>query len=152
MAITNEIEYINLIYPDQVILLPNPDDLPTPLSQTGMEIIVKTSTQQLFAFEDGELIRDFVVSTGLPDTPTRSGDEYEIQHTYESALMSGPGYYYPGVPWIIYYDGDYGIHGTDWHSNFGQPMSHGCVNMRVEDAEWLYNWVSEDVLIRVITR
>jgi hypothetical protein len=35
----------------------------------------------------------------------------------------------------------YSIHGAYWHNNFGYPMSHGCVNMRPEDAEKIYNWV-----------
>ena len=43
--------------------------------------------------------------------------------------MSGPGYYLPGVPYVMYFYQGYGLHGTYWHDNFGQPMSHGCVNL-----------------------
>jgi hypothetical protein len=32
------------------------------------------------------------------------------------------------------------LHGAYWHNNFGTPMSHGCVNLRNEDAKWLYDW------------
>lgn len=46
------------------------------------------------------------------------------------------------VPWISYFDGDQGFHGTYWHNNFGPGarMSHGCVNMRIPDAKALYQF------------
>ncbi|MCB0137619.1 MAG: L,D-transpeptidase, partial [Caldilineaceae bacterium] len=47
--------------------------------------------------------------------------------------------------WVQYFYEDYGFHGTYWHSNFGQPMSHGCVNMTNADAKWLYEWASPTV-------
>jgi lipoprotein-anchoring transpeptidase ErfK/SrfK len=56
--------------------------------------------------------------------------------------MSGPGYYLPDVPWVMFFYDEYGFHGTYWHNNFGSPMSRGCVNLRTEAAEWLYNWAS----------
>jgi lipoprotein-anchoring transpeptidase ErfK/SrfK len=42
----------------------------------------------------------------------------------------------------MYFAGANAIHGTYWHNNFGRPMSHGCVNMRIPEAKWLYNWAS----------
>ena len=56
--------------------------------------------------------------------------------------MSGPDYYLPQVPYTMYFYKGYAIHGTYWHNNFGHPMSHGCVNMRTDDAAWLFNWAS----------
>jgi lipoprotein-anchoring transpeptidase ErfK/SrfK len=51
-------------------------------------------------------------------------------------------YELPGVPWVSFFEHMTGVafHGTYWHDNFGSRMSHGCVNMRVEDAKWLYRW------------
>jgi lipoprotein-anchoring transpeptidase ErfK/SrfK len=50
-------------------------------------------------------------------------------------------YYLPDVPHVMYfYTGGYAIHGTYWHSNFGYPMSHGCVNLSESAAAWVYNW------------
>ncbi|HEX9664749.1 MAG TPA: L,D-transpeptidase, partial [Patescibacteria group bacterium] len=46
----------------------------------------------------------------------------------------------PGVPNILSFLGPYTIHGTYWHNNFGQPMSHGCINMTIADSKWLYDW------------
>jgi hypothetical protein len=40
----------------------------------------------------------------------------------------------------MYFYSGYALHGTYWHENFGQPMSHGCVNLRTADAQWLFNW------------
>jgi lipoprotein-anchoring transpeptidase ErfK/SrfK len=49
---------------------------------------------------------------------------------------------------MYFYQG-YALHGTYWHSNFGQPMSHGCVNMRTPDAEWLYQFAPVGTAVRV---
>ena len=47
-----------------------------------------------------------------------------------------------GTHWIELSAKGYGIHGTYWHNNFGTHMSHGCINMRNEDAKWLFRWVT----------
>ena len=47
----------------------------------------------------------------------------------------------PGVPWTSFFTAEgHAFHGTYWHDNFGVPMSHGCVNMRTEEAKWLFRW------------
>jgi len=56
--------------------------------------------------------------------------------------MSGPGYWAPGVPYVQYFTGDYALHGTYWHTDYGTPVSHGCVNLQTPDAEWLWGWAS----------
>jgi hypothetical protein len=58
-------------------------------------------------------------------------------------LFAGPeDYELPGVPWTSFFtDSGVAFHGTYWHDNFGTPMSRGCVNMRIEDAKWLFRWV-----------
>ncbi|MCS6835018.1 MAG: L,D-transpeptidase family protein, partial [Anaerolineae bacterium] len=114
---------------------------PGPRWGVGREIVVVLSTQMTYAYEDGVLQRAVRVSTGLPATPTVRGD-YKIYLRRESQTMSGPGYYLPNVQWVQYFYQGYGLHGTYWHSNFGQPMSRGCVNMTNEDAEWFYRWAS----------
>lgn len=107
----------------------------------GREIVVDLSTQMTYAYEDGNLVFSALVSTGLPATPTVQG-EYAIWHKTEAQTMSGPGYFLPNVQWVMYFYQGYGFHGTYWHNNFGNPMSHGCVNMTNEDALWLYNFAS----------
>jgi lipoprotein-anchoring transpeptidase ErfK/SrfK len=107
----------------------------------GRWIEVNLSQQQIYAYEGDILVNAFIVSTGLPDTPTVTG-EYRIYVKVPLQDMSGPGYYLTDVPWVMFFYEDYGFHGTYWHNNFGTPMSRGCVNLSVEDAEWLYNWAS----------
>lgn len=106
---------------------------------TGKEIIVDLSDQRTYAYEDGKLVRNVLSSTGLPGTPTVRGS-YKVQRKYVAQTMTGPGYYLPDVPYIMYFYAGYALHGTYWHNNFGQPMSHGCVNLPTLEAEWFYNW------------
>ena len=104
-------------------------------------IDVHLSVQQIYAYEGDEVVNSFTVSTGVYDTPTVTG-EFHIYVKVPMQDMSGPGYYLPDVPWVMFFYDEYGFHGTYWHNNFGTPMSRGCVNLRTEDAEWLYNWAS----------
>jgi lipoprotein-anchoring transpeptidase ErfK/SrfK len=99
------------------------------------------SEQRLYAFEDGQMVFSALVSTGLPATPTVIGD-FEVYLRYDAQRMTGPGYDLPGVQWVQYFHQAYGLHGTYWHENFGEPMSHGCVNLQNADALWLYNWAT----------
>lgn len=109
---------------------------------------VDLSDQRMYAYEGDTLVNTFVVSTGTWQTPTLKG-KFKVWIKLRSAPMSGPGYYLPDVPYIMYYDGDYGIHGTYWHNNFGVPMSHGCVNLSIPDAEWAYNFASVGTVVNV---
>ena len=109
---------------------------------------VDLSDQRMYAYEGETLVRTFVVSTGTWQTPTVTG-KFKVWIKLRSAPMSGPGYYLPDVPYIMYFHGDYGIHGTYWHNNFGVPMSHGCVNLSIPDAEWAYNFASVGTVVNV---
>ena len=102
-------------------------------------IEVNVTTQQVTAWEGDVPVMSYVVSTGLPNTPTVLG-EYNIYWKLEATLMSGPGYYLPDVPYTMYFYAGYALHGTYWHSNFGQPMSHGCVNLETGNAQQLFEW------------
>src|SRR5205085_4708956 len=96
-------------------------------------------------YEGKNAVRGFVVSTGLPGTPTVTGS-FHIRMKVRSQTMIGGdpalGNYYnlPNVEWVQYFYEDYSFHGTYWHNNFGRPMSHGCVNMTNADAKWLFDW------------
>lgn len=111
-------------------------------------IDVNLSEQRLYAYEGDTLVNSFIVSTGTWQTPTVTGS-YKVWVKLRSAAMSGPGYYLPDVPYIMYFYGDYGIHGTYWHNNFGTPMSHGCVNLATPDAEWVYNFSKVGTVVNV---
>jgi len=53
---------------------------------------------------------------------------------------TGTYYYLPNVPYTMYFHNGFGLHGTYWHNNFGEPMSHGCVNLPTIAAEKLFYW------------
>lgn len=101
---------------------------------------INLSSQTLCVFHQSN-VNCFTVSTGNPWTPTPTGTYY-IWTKLTSTTMAGPGYYLPGVPWTMYFYRGYGIHGTYWHNNFGHTMSHGCVNMRTSEAQFVFERVS----------
>lgn len=102
-------------------------------------IDINLSEQMLYAYEGDVIVNSFLVSTGVAATPTVTGT-YKMYARYLYADMHGPGYFLPDVPYVMYFYKSYGIHGTYWHNNFGTPMSHGCVNMSIPDAGWIYSW------------
>jgi lipoprotein-anchoring transpeptidase ErfK/SrfK len=106
-------------------------------------ILVDLSEQIAVAYEAEKPVRAFIISSGLPNTPTVIG-EFRILTKVKSQTMSGGtgAYYYnlPGVKWVQYFYADYSFHGTYWHNDFGRPKSHGCINMTNADAKWLFDW------------
>lgn len=111
-------------------------------------IDVNLSEQRVSAYEGDMVVNWFVVSTGVAQTPTVTGT-YKIWIKVRSQAMSGPGYYLPNVPYVMFFYKGYGFHGTYWHNNFGIPMSRGCVNLTTQDSEWLYNWSSVGTVVNV---
>lgn len=113
-------------------------------------IYVDLSTQTLRAFEGEKLFMEAKVSTGKwGKTPTGDFRIWEKLRATKMSGGSGADYYYlPNVPFVMFFSNDevsagrgFSLHGAYWHNNFGYPMSHGCVNMRIIDAEKLYWWV-----------
>jgi LysM repeat protein len=115
---------------------------------TGKEIIVDLSDSRTYAYEDGKLVRNVLSSTGLPGTPTVQGT-FTVQRKYVAQTMTGPGYYLPDVPYVMYFYAGYALHGTYWHNNFGQRMSHGCVNLPTPEAGWFYDWTEVGTPVHV---
>jgi lipoprotein-anchoring transpeptidase ErfK/SrfK len=111
-------------------------------------IDVDLSQQTLAAYENGVPVRTTLVSTGLPQTPTPTG-QFRIWIKYRYDDMEGPGYYIEDVPYVMYFYKGYGLHGVTWHGNFGHPMSHGCVNLPTDEAEWLFDWADVGTLVNV---
>jgi lipoprotein-anchoring transpeptidase ErfK/SrfK len=111
-------------------------------------IDVDLTNQMVYAYEGDVLVNSFLVSTGTWLTPTVTG-EYKIYVKVRMQDMSGPGYYLRDVPYVMFFKGDYGLHGTYWHNNFGTPMSRGCVNLTIDDAAWLFNWASVGTIVNV---
>ena len=104
-------------------------------------IEINLSSQRLIAWEGKTPVYAILISTGKDSTPTRPG-VFAIQTRDRYARMKGDGYDVPDVPYTMYYDGGYAIHGAYWHHRFGTPVSHGCTNVAVNHARWLFHWAS----------
>lgn len=104
-------------------------------------IEIDLSNQRLIAWEGANQAFAVVVSTGKPATPTLTG-VFAIQTKHPSTRMRGADYDVPYVPYTMYYSGGYAIHGAYWHNQFGTPVSHGCVNLAVDQAQKLFDWAS----------
>lgn len=107
----------------------------------GRWIDVNLTQQTLTAYQGDEVARTALVSTGREKTPTPVG-LFHIHTKLRYDDMRGSGYYLRNVPYVMYFHQDYALHGTYWHTNFGQTASHGCINLPTAEAEWLYNWVA----------
>ncbi len=104
-------------------------------------IEVDISDQMLTAWQGDTIVLKTQVSTGKPGWRTLPGTFY-VYVKYDETRMRGPDYDTPDVPWTMYYYQGFAIHGAYWHNNFGTPVSHGCVNLRVDEAKLLYDWAS----------
>lgn len=104
-------------------------------------IEIKLSRQRLIAWEGNTPVYAVIISSGKASSPTPRG-AFEIQSRQRVARMQGEDYDIPDVPYTLYYSGNYAIHGAYWHRQFGTPVSHGCINVAVDHARWLYNWSS----------
>ena len=102
-------------------------------------IQIDLSNQRLIAWEGDHQAYAVIVSTGTFSTPTPTGF-FSIQSMHRTARMRGEDYDVPNVPFTMYYHGSYAIHGAYWHQQFGTPVSHGCINVALDHAEWLFNW------------
>lgn len=107
-------------------------------------ITVDLAKQRLYAWEGGQIQKEFIVSTGMKYTPTVRGS-FTIRRKVPMQDMKGsyppyPPYHIKNVPHVMFFYGAYAIHGTHWHNKFGSRASHGCVNLKLADAEWLFNW------------
>ncbi|MDO8639714.1 MAG: L,D-transpeptidase [bacterium] len=125
-------------------------------TSSDKHIYVDLAAQKLYAYQDGKEIMNFLISSGKwGKTPTGDFTIWvKLRYTTMSGGSSAIGTYYnlPNVPYVMFFYNDevskdrgFSLHATYWHNNFGHPMSHGCVNLRVEDAEKLYYWTNPSV-------
>jgi hypothetical protein len=117
---------------------------------------VSLAHQELRAFEEGRLVMRTRIASGIPsDKPGENGiptktpqgrfyvdKKMPLRHMGDGNLTDSlDAYELPGVPWVSFFHiTGVAFHGTYWHNDFGRPKSHGCVNMRTEEAKWLFRW------------
>jgi len=142
-----EVAMVELM-PD-LALIQNQERMVLGVQDDGRWIEIDLSDQRLYAREGDRIVYNFLISTGKRATPTPKGDFriwLKLKYTKMSGGTPGVNYYYlPNVPYTQYFYRGYGLHGTYWHNNFGNVMSHGCVNLATPDAEKLFYWTSPPV-------
>jgi lipoprotein-anchoring transpeptidase ErfK/SrfK len=127
----------------------------TPINPDAVDkrIEVDVIHQVMSCYEGASEVYHCRVSTGAKfdmfgnvvdkwSTPVGS---HRVTRKYISLQMSGgttgAGYDLPGIGWTsIFATGGVAIHSTFWHYNYGDPVSHGCVNAKPEDAKWVFRW------------
>jgi lipoprotein-anchoring transpeptidase ErfK/SrfK len=132
-------------------------DPPTDLTAPDEKWIdVNLDHQSVVAYEGTRPVYVSVVSTGRRNR-TNPDENYEtvqggfrILSKHVATTMDGNSandgpYSIEDVPWVMYFEGSFALHGAFWHNGFGAMHSHGCVNMSPPDARWFYNWTEPHV-------
>jgi lipoprotein-anchoring transpeptidase ErfK/SrfK len=116
-------------------------------------IVISISQQTLWAYKGHQVVLSSYVSTGRTgfDTPVGS---FAVLTKLPSQTMEGVigGEYYnvPDVPDVMYFTNHgHALHGTYWHNNFGTPMSHGCVNLPMDVAAWMFQWAPVGMRVEI---
>ncbi|MBN1200461.1 MAG: L,D-transpeptidase family protein [Anaerolineae bacterium] len=144
----------------QTLTLPSKDVL-VPLEPVPHKrIIVSRSQQHLWAYESGQVVFDWVISTGLPSSPTALGtfqvQTHELNAYADQWNLYMPhfmGFYHPG-PNMDLMNGFHGFPTRGggyllWSGDLGHPVTYGCVLLSLENAEALYNWAEDGVVVEV---
>jgi len=118
-------------------------DLPVQVSEGEKWLDVDLSKRIMTLFDYDKPLFATYVAVGREENPTRAGI-YRIWYKLtKDEMRGGPplhSYYYhlKNIPWVMYYNYDYAIHGTYWHDKFGARQSAGCTNMTQGDAEFIF--------------
>jgi lipoprotein-anchoring transpeptidase ErfK/SrfK len=149
-------EHLRIIRPEEYA------PIATNVPAEKKRIEISLNEQTLRAYEYDQLVMEKKISSGIPNprlseeelptaTPEGRFNIYaKLPSKHMGSVAGGEeveeagGFTLPGVPWTCFFKtpGGYALHGTYWHENFGLQMSHGCVNMRNEDALWLFRWTT----------
>jgi lipoprotein-anchoring transpeptidase ErfK/SrfK len=137
------------------LFIPPPEPVQQVPSNPGGErwVYVNLSSQYLIAYEGDVPVNETYVSTGRWGFDTPAGTFY-INSKYDVQTMegyaNGESWWVPDVPYVMYFTGSgHAFHGTYWHNNFGSVMSHGCVNLPMWFAEWLYYWAPYGMRVEI---
>jgi len=141
----------NMIGPDEwvearIFATVHPNPTPPGGVTTGRWIDVDLAEQTLAVYDNSQLVFATVIATGLEPFWTRPGlFQIYVKKETETMRNNDPTdyYYLDNVPWTMYFDKARALHGAYWRTRFGYPQSHGCVNLSVGDAHWLFNWAHE---------
>ncbi|CAA9562989.1 MAG: hypothetical protein AVDCRST_MAG73-3900 [uncultured Thermomicrobiales bacterium] len=126
------------------IAVPEPSEAPLPPVAVGRSMVVSLSEQAMWAYEGTRIVESTYVSTGKDRFETPPGLFFvntKVPVQDMAGVLGGESYDVPSVPDVMYFtDRGHAIHGAYWHDNFGQRMSHGCINLPLDVSAWLYGW------------
>ena len=144
----------------QVLAIPSPDVLlPLPVVE-HKRIVVSLSRQRMWAYENGALLWEWPVSTGIPSSPTAPGVFQVQSHDLNAYAASWDlwmpyfvGIYRP-VPTSNFMNGFHGFPTRDgvtllWTGNLGYPVTYGCILLGNEAAPLLYQWAEQGVIVEI---
>ena len=129
------------------------ENLPYQAAPGEKWVDLNLSNKTVTAYEGATVVHGPVsIVDGAAETPTVTGT-YKVYLQYESQTMRGENadgspYVAENVPWVSYFYSGYAFHGAGWRSSFGYSGSHGCVNMPVSEAQWIYNWVDTNTVVQ----
>lgn len=150
----------NNLQPGQTVTIPSPDVLlPLPVVE-NKRVIISLSQQRMWAYENGNLLWEWPVSTGIASSPTAPG-VFQVQSHEPNAYASiwdlwmpnFIGIYRP-APGNDFMNGFHGFptrNGSNllWTNSLGQPVTYGCVLVSNDNATLLYDWAEEGVVVEV---
>ncbi len=131
--------------------LAEPQPVPEGIEPWERWVDVSLAKQMLVAYEGSRPVYVTLVSTGRKGTAEEPFDtppgRYRIRSKHVSSTMDGDtasdgSYSIQDVPWAMFFEGSYALHGAFWHEGFGRVRSHGCVNLGATDARWLFMWTT----------
>ena len=130
--------------------LAEPQPVPQGLEPWEKWIDVSLEQQMLVAYEGDRPVYATLVSTGRKGTPDKPSEtptgRWRIRTKHITSTMddtaSDDRYSIQDVPWVMFFEGSYALHGAFWHDGFGRVRSHGCVNLGSTDARWLFYWTT----------
>jgi len=139
------------IYSEDLFIAPVPQMPSNPGGEHWVSI--NLSSQYMVAYEGDVAVNETYISSGRPGFDTPPGTFYvntKVDSQTMEGVLGGEYYNVPDVPYVMYFtDVGHAIHGTYWHSNFGAVMSHGCINLPMDFAAWLYDWAPYGMRIEI---
>lgn len=115
---------------------------------------VSISQQYLWARQGDVVLWEGYISTGKDGFNTPTGSFFinrKLPVEDMAGVIGGESYNVPEVPDVMYFtDFGHALHGTYWHSNFGTPMSHGCINLPMDVADWMYQWINVGARLEIM--
>lgn len=134
---------------DDLVLIREPERLPKWAHGTNPWLSVSLLRQTLVAFRGDKAVYATLVSTGaggigdpLETNATVQG-VFRIHTKHITKTMAGDEADDPfdlrDVPYVQYFHEGYALHAAFWHDAFGQPKSHGCINLSPKDARHLFH-------------